>query len=107
MKRYDANDIMPHMQPYWIYIMGSRNGHVVYTGVTNDLMRRVAEHRSGESEGFSKRYKCCKLLYYEEYNDVRGAIGREKEIKGWTRIKKNALIESMNPQYKDLADGWF
>ena len=87
--------------------MGSRNNRVVYTGVTNDLMRRVAEHRNGESVGFTARYRCCKLLYYEEYNDIKQAIGREKEIKGWTRVRKDALIESMNPERRDLADGWF
>lgn len=95
------------MKRYCVYIMGSRNGRVIYTGVTNDLMRRVAEHRNGESIGFTKRYKCCKLLYYEEYNDIKQTIGREKEIKGWTRVRKDALIESMNPERSDLADGWF
>ena len=95
------------MQRYCIYIMGSGNGRVVYTGVTNDLVRRVAEHRNGESDGFTKRYRCRKLLYYEEYGNIRQAIEREKEIKGWTRARKDALIGSMNPERRDLADGWF
>lgn len=92
---------------YFVYLMGNGNGQALYTGMTNDLVRRVQEHKSGEIPGFTKRYRCHELLYYEEYTDVRGAIVREKEIKGWLREKKERLIASMNPRRSDLAADWF
>jgi putative endonuclease len=72
--------------------------------MTKALERRGGQHRSRTMDGFTKRYKAGKLVYYESTNDVRAAIQREKEIKGWSRQKKIALIESMNPRWKDLAD---
>lgn len=87
--------------------MGSANGRALYVGVTNDLPRRVREHKGGEIIGFTQRYRCHELLYYEEYSDVRNAIAREKEIKGWVRLKKDRLIASMNPERRDLALDWF
>ena len=87
--------------------MGSANGRAVYAGMTNDLIRRVREHKSGEIPGFTKRYRCHMLLYYEEYPNVRDAIAREKEIKGWLRKKKEELIASLNPERQDLAKEWF
>ena len=75
----------------------------LYVGVTNDLGRRVAEHKSGETEGFTKRYQVHKLVYYEEFGRPRDAIAREKELKGWLRSKKVALIESFNPAWRDLS----
>ena len=88
---------------YYIYMMGSANGRALYVGMTNDLLRRVREHKSGEIDGFTKRYRCHSLLYYETYANVRDAIAREKQIKGWLRAKKERLIDSMNPGRADLA----
>ena len=77
-------------------------GFVLYTGVTNDLVERVEQHKDEVYEGFSKKYKTKKLVYYEHYNDINRAIYREKEIKAWRREKKVKLIESMNPKWNDL-----
>lgn len=79
----------------------------LYAGVTNDLMRRVYEHNNKMVEGFTKKYNITKLVYYEETNDIQAAIAREKQIKGWLRSKKIVLIESVNPQWKDLSENWF
>ena len=84
--------------------MGSENGRAVYIGFTNNLCRRVAEHKEGIIEGFSKRYRCHKLLYYESFHDVTQAILREKQLKGWVRRKKEALIATLNPERRDLAE---
>jgi putative endonuclease len=94
------------MKQYYVYIMTNRS-KTLYTGVTNDLMRRVYEHKNKMVEGFTKKYKITKLVYFEETNDVQSAIAREKQIKGWLRSKKIALIESVNPEWKDLSEGWF
>lgn len=75
----------------------------MYIGVTNDLERRVSEHKMGIYEGFSKRYKCHSLVYYEHFTDIRDAIDREKQIKKWRRDKKEILIDSINPEWKDLS----
>lgn len=91
---------------YWIYIMGSLSRNAVYVGVTDNLLRRVSEHRSNMHGGFTKRYRCYLLMYFEEYGDIRDAISREKEIKGWRRAKKEALIATMNPERCDLAADW-
>ena len=90
------------MKEYYIYIMTNRSG-TLYTGVTNNLERRIQEHKSKMIEGFSKKYNITKLVYYETTSDVNSAIAREKQIKGWKRGKKIALIESMNPDWKDLS----
>jgi putative endonuclease len=76
---------------------------VLYAGVTNDLMRRISEHLHGEIPGFTKTYKVNRLVYYETYKDPLAAIAREKEIKGWRRSKKNALVETLNPKWADLS----
>ena len=78
----------------------------LYTGVTNDLIRRVYEHKNHLVKGFTDKYNITKLVYYEATNDVKSAIEREKQIKGWLRIKKINLIESINPEWKDLSEGW-
>ena len=75
----------------------------LYTGVTNSLVRRVSQHRRGEIPGFSQRYNTNRLVYYEQFNEVRDAIAREKQLKGWSRSKKDALINAMNPEWSDLA----
>ena len=90
------------MKTYYVYIMSSVS-RVLYTGVTNNLVRRVAEHRLALKEGFSKRYNTRMLVYFEVFGDVRTAISREKEIKGWVRAKKVALIKSLNPRWTDLS----
>jgi len=79
----------------------------LYTGITNNLERRVYEHKLKLISGFAKRYNITKLVYYEIANDVQTAIEREKQIKGWLRRKKIALIDAMNPQWIDLSGGWF
>ena len=93
------------MKQYYVYIMTNRS-KTLYTGVTNDLMRRVYEHKNKMVEGFTKKYNITRLVYFEETNDIQSAITREKQIKGWLRRKKIALIESVNPKWEDLSEGW-
>jgi putative endonuclease len=88
-----------------VYIVASITG-TLYIGMTNDLEGRVRQHKAGEVEGFSKKYGCNQLVYYEVFQDVRRAIAREKQLKGWRREKKTKLIESMNPRWEDLAESW-
>ena len=85
--------------------MASRS-RTLYTGVTSDIRRRVSQHKSMEQPGFTKRYKVTRLVYYEPFGNARDAIRREKEIKGWLRAKKIALIEKENPDWRDLAQDW-
>jgi putative endonuclease len=87
--------------------MTNKNHSTLYTGVTNDLERRVVEHIQGEVKGFTSRYYLNRLVWFESYRDVDDAIAREKTIKGWLRSKKLDLINSMNPDWKDLAADWF
>jgi putative endonuclease len=96
---------MPREYRFYVYIMGSITG-TLYTGVCNDIFERVMAHKSGQGSEFTRRYKCDRLVYYESHQYVRVAIRREKEIKGWKRYKKIALIESINPSWKDLAKDW-
>src|ERR1044072_7699007 len=84
---------------YWVYIMASRS-RVVYIGVTNDLDRRVNEHKEGLVAGFTQKYHVDRLVYQEEFTDIRDAIAREKEMKGWVRWRKIALIEERNPVWE-------
>jgi putative endonuclease len=84
--------------------MTNRAVTTLYTGVTNNLERRVYEHKHGLSDGFTKRYNVARLVYYEATDDVESAIEREKQIKGWLRRKKVALIESVNPEWRVLGD---
>jgi putative endonuclease len=93
------------MRGYYVYIM-TNHSRTLYTGVTNDLVRRVAEHKAKQIPGFTQRYNITQLVYYEATPDVRSAIEREKQIKGWLRAKKIALIESVNPDWRDLSEGW-
>ena len=79
----------------------------LYVGVTNDLTRRVYEHRHKLVSGFTSRYNASRLVYYEDTNDIESAIVREKQIKGWLRKKKAALVESLNPYWADLAEEWY
>ncbi len=89
---------------YFVYIMTNRHHTVLYTGVTNDLVRRVFQHRDKAVPGFTSRYNVDKLVFFEETSDVLAAIAREKQIKGGSRRKKIALIEGMNPEWRDLYD---
>jgi len=88
---------------YHVYILANASG-VLYTGVTNYLERRVAEHKQGLCEGFTKKYEVKRLVYFEPFGDVRNAISREKQIKRWRREKKLALIRGMNPKFRDLSE---
>lgn len=92
---------------YYIYILTNWTGDVMYVGVTNDLQTRLWQHKSKTTMGFTKSYAVEKLVYFERTSDVNVAIAREKEIKGWRREKKNKLVISTNPEWKDLSDGWF
>ena len=92
---------------YYVYILASKKYGTIYIGQTNNLIRRVAEHKSGLIKGFTQKYKVNKLVYYEETNYINNSIEREKQLKGWLRKKKMALIESMNPDWEDLSKGWF
>ena len=90
------------MRTYYVYILASQKKGTLYTGMTNNLRRRVGEHREKRTPGFTQKYGVTKLVYFEEYIDVRDAIVREKQIKGWVRRKKIALIESVNPGWKEI-----
>ena len=92
---------------YYVYILASKNNNVLYIGVTNDLKRRMYEHKNELIEGFSKRYHTHKLVFYEIYKEVKTAIKREKYLKGLLRIKKVQLIESINPNWRDLSENLF
>ncbi len=91
---------------YYVYLLTNRSG-TLYTGVTNDIQRRMYEHKNKLVEGFTKRYNIDMLVYYEVTSDIGEALTREKQIKAWRRSKRIALIESVNPQWRDLSDGWF
>jgi putative endonuclease len=90
------------VKQYWVYILTNRSG-TLYVGMTNDLERRVREHKAGRVPGFIKRYNIDRLIHFETFGEVRDAIQREKQIKGWVRRKKVALIEQANPGWQDLA----
>ena len=91
---------------YFVYIMTNRS-KILYTGVTGSLVRRVREHKLGTGSGFSSKYNLDRRAYFERFEDIRNAIEREKQIKGWLRIKKIALIVSVNPEWKDLSAEWY
>ena len=92
-------------QRYYVYIVASKS-RVLYTGVTNSIRRRVWEHKHDLFPGFSRKYRCHRLVYVEEFQYVDKAIAREKQIKGWRRQKKVALIEASNPTWEDLSESW-
>jgi putative endonuclease len=91
---------------YFVYMMSGGSG-VLYIGMSNNLFRRVQQHKQKEIEGFTKQYNLTKLVYFEEFEDVTVAIAREKQLKGWLRKKKVALLEEMNPKWRDLAEEWY
>jgi putative endonuclease len=88
--------------PYYVYILASKPYGTFYTGVTNDLVRRISEHQEGTAESFTKRYGITQLVYHEAHSDIEQAILREKRIKRWARAKKIAAIEAHNPEWQDL-----
>ena len=100
-----SHGAIQEMKTYYVYILASAS-RTLYTGMTNNLERRVYHHRTKLHEGFTARYNVNRLLYFEVFNDVLVAIKREKQIKGWTRTKKIALIESVNRDWKDLTEQW-
>jgi len=91
---------------YYVYILTNKSNKVLYTGVTNDLVRRMYEHKNKLITGFTEKYNVNKLVYFDQTSDVNSAIGREKQIKGWTRQKKMELINSINPKWIDLTEQW-
>jgi putative endonuclease len=93
------------VRDHFVYILGSKSG-VLYVGVTNDLTRRLFEHKQKLIEGFTSKYNVSRLIYFETFENIADAIAREKQIKGWRRSKKTALIEAMNPTWLDLSEGW-
>ena len=92
---------------YCVYILTNATNKVMYIGVTNNLQRRLYEHKNGLVDGFTKKYRTHKLVYYEGYRNINDAIQREKRIKGFLRIRKNELVETMNPMWMDLSDKLF
>ncbi len=87
---------------YYTYIMANKYNTTIYVGITNNLVRRVYEHKSDSNDGFTKRYRVHKLVYYEKRSDAMDAIRREKQIKSWSRKKKRELIERHNPDWEDI-----
>lgn len=91
---------------YYVYIVTNKHRTTLYIGMTNDLGRRIAEHKNGETAGFTQRYQLNRLVWFEYFSDVTAAIAREKELKGWLRSKKIALIEKGNPRWFELSADW-
>jgi putative endonuclease len=88
---------------YYVYLLTNSNKNVLYVGVTNDLIRRVFEHKTKRNKGFTERYNVHKLIYFEVFDFIKLAIKREKEIKGWSRAKKVALVAEKNPTWQELS----
>ncbi|HXH38020.1 MAG TPA: GIY-YIG nuclease family protein [Thermoanaerobaculia bacterium] len=91
---------------YYVYMLSNRWHNVLYIGVTNSLEARVWQHKSKKISGFTKKYNCDQLVYFEIYERIEQAIAREKQLKGWTRAKKDALIATMNAEWRDLSAEW-
>ena len=92
---------------YYVYLLTNKSNRVLYTGVTSNLEQRIYQHRQKLVKGFTQKYNCYKLVYFEETSEIMAAIEREKEIKGWLRQKKNDLVERLNLEWQDLAADWF
>jgi putative endonuclease len=97
---------VPYKQ-FYVYMMSNRWLNVLFPGVTNSLNARVWQHKNGAAPGFTKKYNCDRLVYFEMYDEVKVAIEREKQLKRWSRSKKNRLIEMSNPDWLDLASDWY
>jgi len=102
----DASFCKEHTLAAWVYILSNRSG-TLSTGVTTNLERRIWEHKQHRVPGFTQRYQIDRLVWFAETTDIRDAIAREKQIKGWVRAKKIALIAAGNPEWADLSEGWF
>ena len=98
-----ARDLTVAVKTFYVYMMTNRSRIVLYTGVTNSLERRIWFHRNNEIKSFTKTHKVDRLVYYEQFNEALDAITREKEIKGWRREKKNQLVQTLNPKWRDLS----
>jgi len=98
---------MPREHHYYVYIMQSSSRRALYIGMTNNLHRRVFQHKTQESEGFAGTYDAVRLVYWESFDDVHKTIAREKQLKNWRREKKLWLIAGMNPKFRDLATRWY
>ena len=92
---------------YGVYILSNNRNTVLYTGVTNNLELRVFQHKVKLNKGFTSKYQCQKLLYFEEFRDIREAIHREKQLKKYKRVWKENLIDQKNPEWNDLSEGWY
>jgi putative endonuclease len=92
---------------YYVYLLCNKRRTVLYTGMCNDLHRRVWEHKTGAFPGFTKKYNCNQLVHFEEMDEIVDTIAREKQIKGWTRVRKDALVSASNPEWRDLAADWY
>ena len=106
LKQYQMRGDVVSTNTYYVYMMTNWNNKVLYVGVTNNLERRVYEHKNKLTGGFTARYNVNKLVYYDETSDVEATIEFEKKLKGWRREKKNELINSVNPEWKDLSLDW-
>ena len=91
---------------YYVYILTNDWGNVMYVGMTSNIERRLYEHKQELADGFTKRYHVHKLVYYEQTNDAYAAVTRERQLKGWTRKRKNELVETVNPNWEDLSTSW-
>ena len=94
------------MHKSYVYFMTNKNNTVIYIGITSNLLKRVYQHKTKAYKGFTYKYNCDMLIYFEEFNDINQAISREKQLKAGNRKKKEDLINSLNPEWKDLSDGW-
>jgi putative endonuclease len=94
------------MKQYWVYILASKSG-VLYIGVTSDITRRIYQHKNRSGSRFTAKYNVNRLVYVEETSDIMAALNREKQLKGWIRRKKVVLIESLNPEWNNLSEGWY
>jgi len=91
---------------FYVYIMASKSG-TLYIGVTSNILCRIQEHKNGIRDGFTKRYSCTRLVYFEEYQYIFDAAARETQLKKWRREKKEMLIRTQNPGWEDLAEDWY
>jgi putative endonuclease len=95
------------MADYYVYFLANKTNDVLYVGITNNLERRLYEHKQGTADAFSKKYRTHKLVYFEIFSDPENAIAREKQIKRWRRDKKDHLVKLQNPDWFDLSDQWY
>jgi putative endonuclease len=102
----EGRNLVVQRHEYYVYLLTNWNNQVIYVGVTNDLVRRLFEHKTKQVKGFTEKYNVNRLVYYEVTSDIHAAIMREKEIKKWRREKKNQLVITMNPEWKDLSEEW-